>query len=158
MKTLPALLLAVAVAASGIFVYHTWLRPRTPSDDYLSETALARLEEQMLEITRRRGGATENQRELRIAEGLRRLNLGLAPEVEGRVALVCEEFQQARFRFWAEPSTRKMSDEEYEHAYRAFVERHVQRVREVITDPQKQEIVIRSFVWDGRIIPRGGAR
>jgi hypothetical protein len=112
----------------------------------------------MLEITRRRGGGTTNVRELRIAEAVRRLSLGLPPEVEARVVNACETFQQTRFRFWAEPSTRAMDDAQYEHAYRAFVERHVERIRELVDDPQKQEVVIRSFIWDGRIIPRGGAK
>ena len=154
MKPVSALLVNVAVVAAGIFVYHTWIRPPTAADDFLSDRALARLEEQMGEITRRRGGTSGNTRVMRIGDAVRQLKLGLSPEDEGRLVKVCEDFQQNRIRFWSDPATRAMDEPTYEHAYRAFVERHLLEIREVVKDPQQQENIIRRFIWDGRIIRR----
>lgn len=154
MKLLPTLLLNVVVVAVGLFVYERWIRPKGPDEDYLSDATLERLEEQMKQVAMRRGGTGANVREIRIADAVRRLNLGLSPEAEGRLGRLCEDFQQNRIRFWADPSTRKLDAKEYEHAYRAFIERHLVQIRELVKDPKQQEMVIRRFIWDGRIIRR----
>jgi hypothetical protein len=147
------LLLDATVVAAGLFAYDRLVPPPREGDDARAAGALERLEEQMGALERRTHVAPGG-RPIGIADMVRALDLGLSDEARERLVLVCEGFHEERLRFWRDPTTHGLGQEEYATAYRALLARYEAQIREIVTGPEQQAAVIRRFIGDGRVVRR----
>jgi hypothetical protein len=154
-KALRLLALDVAVVAAGLFVYDRFVPPPSEAEAPLATRTLARIEEQMEALKRRRASVPGGQaRLLGIRDAVEALDLGLPDEDRERLVRTCEGFHEERLRFWADPANQDLDEDAYAVAYRALLSRYEAQIREIVSDALQQEQVIRRFIGDGRVIRR----